>query len=106
VATTIKRSEHENTSAHRALVERQEREIASVLERQKGELADLDKQQAERRSSGGRYGPRTQGADESRRKLDRKKLVENHQDELKIAKERHAREREATRRRHEREAAK
>jgi len=106
VATTIKRSEHDGTNAHRALVAQQEREISAVLDRQKGEVADLDKRHAEARSRGTRYGQRTKGADEARRKFERKRLVEAHGRELEILKGGHTRDQEAMRRRHEREAAK
>jgi hypothetical protein len=107
VATTIKRSEHENTDAHRALVARQQREISDASDRQKREREALDERHATARSQGRRrYGARTQGPDEARRKHERKRLFETHQEELKILKCGHARESEAMRRRHEREAAK
>jgi|SRR5712671_3035875 len=116
MATTIKRSEHNNTDAHRALVAKQEREIAAAMARQKRQRDDLDKRHASERTKTTRYD---QKADEARRRDEAKRLTAQHEDELKLMRgghehqrdvaasraKRRAREVESMQRRHQSEAA-
>jgi len=116
MATTIKRSEHDNTDAHRALVAKQEREIATAMARHKRQRDDLDKRHAGERTKTTRYD---QKADEARRRDEAKRLAADHENELKLMRGNHqhqrdvaalrakrrAREAESMRRRHQSEAA-
>jgi hypothetical protein len=90
--TTINRSGHDNTSAHRALVARQERQIATALDKQKRHRDDLDKRHAAERTKTSRYD---QTADEVRRRDEAKRLAADHANELRLMRSNHQHQREA-----------